>query len=59
MTRKDKIKQFRTTFFSRGIISYLAVAFIVLFLIAAIFAPRSPLRASSIFWDATCTEGMS
>ena len=39
MTRKDKIKQFRTTFFSRGIISYLAVAFIVLFLIAAIFAP--------------------
>ena len=39
MTRKDKIKQFRTTFFSRGIISYLAVAFIALFLIAAIFAP--------------------
>ncbi|MBP5162448.1 MAG: ABC transporter permease [Spirochaetales bacterium] len=39
MTRKDKIKQFKTTFFSRGIISYLAVAFIALFLIAAIFAP--------------------
>ena len=39
MTRKDKIKQFRTTFFSRGIISYLAVGFIALFLIAAIFAP--------------------
>ena len=39
MTRKDKIKQFKTTFFSRGIISYLAVGFIALFLIAAIFAP--------------------
>ena len=39
MTRKEKIKQFKTTFFSRGIISYLAVGFIALFLIAAIFAP--------------------
>lgn len=39
MKQSSKLKGFASTFFSRGFISYASIAIIVLFLLAALFAP--------------------